>query len=328
MSTNAPNRELTLQVVDFLEHIGIDVSFKRFTTDNVQIRCPFARISGHRDGVDSNPSLGMKITQDKGFMWHCFTCGRKGRSLIGFIKELQTTGVISDATEAYRLQNAIQVKFPDFYDDDDTGEKQKAYSLDSFVKATHSRAAITYHTKKRRIANDVADDCSLYFDRAHHQVVFPCYSYEDDKLHGWVAHYITGRKPKYSNNFYTGDFLYLEWLIDATSVIVVEGMYDAIKIYSHLKALNMLHAYSVVGTFGSEVSMRQVDKLVQKADRVLLMGDNDDAGIKMEQRIFTMIRRRNPFVYKLPYVGKDPDEVSLKAFVGVIKSRVPFRSLI
>ncbi len=329
---------LTTRVVEFLESIGIDVSFKRFTNDNVQIRCPFAtlgtEISGHQHLVDSNPSLGIKITTD-GFMWNCFTCHRKGRSFISFVNALQKYNLVKDSVDAYAIQNSVKVSFPDYYEQwIDNPSDEKIIDLSKFVSAYQSKAVREYHDKIRKAKgssnynHEVFQDCDVLYSREMHQIIFPQYDCDiKDIPVGYVEHYINGRKPKYNNNFDTGSYLFLEWMAKGKIGIIIEGMYDTIKVYQHLKSLDMLKTHSAVGMFGSEVSSIQINKIVRLFHTIIIMGDNDDAGIGMEKRIYFGVRRKMPLIFRLRYNGKDPDQVTLKQFERIIKSPTTFRTI-
>ena len=146
----------------------------------------------------------------------------------------------------------------------------------------------------------------LRYDKAVQQVIFPAFNYEDS-LVGTVRKSIVGAWPKFSNDFDTGSYLYLEWLIgEAKTGIIVEGMYDALLVYHHLRKLDKLNEYAVVGTFGAKITNIQIKKMLTFFDRIVLMGDHDDAGIAMERNVYQRIRKRLPHVYRLRYLGKDP----------------------
>lgn len=307
------------RVIDFLTQIGIDVTYKRFSTSNIMIRCPFAKVSDgrHSDGVDKNPSLGLKIHAN-GMLWNCFTCMRKGRSFISFIRELQRYSLIKGGISAYEIQNSIKVNFPSFYEEYSDNERSKEFSLNvaDFVPASDSKESMHYHLA-RGIRAETLDDAGVLFNRNTKQVVFP----QRDRngiVVGWVQHYINGRRPKYYNNLYTDQCLYLSWLVKGTTGIVVEGMYDALKVYQHLRDTDS-QEYSVVGTFGAEVKSSQIAMLLDMFDRLILMGDNDDAGIRMEKTIYKSVKSKFPAVWRFEYTGKDPQKISLKQFSRIIK---------
>src|SRR5690606_16370679 len=93
--------------------------------------------------------------------------------------------------------------------------------------------------------------------------------------------------------------------------IITEGMYDVLRTYYYLKELNLLDKYSVVGTFGAEVSVPQFRKIKEYFDRIILYGDNDSAGVGMERDIYKAVRRSIPIILKFNYKGHDAGKVKL-----------------
>lgn len=322
MKSSRAEELLRLQVIDFLESkIGLDVSYKRFTNKNVQLRCPFAKVSGHTKEIDSNPSLGLKITTN-GFLWNCFTCHRSGRSLISFINALKKEGAITTKVSAYELQNSIEVSFPKFYEKYSFNEKEEFQgTLKDFRVLTKN--FYKYNEEKRGVSKSTIKDLSIMYNRETKQVIFPCFD-SRKKLHGYISHYTNGRLPKYSNNFDVGDLLYLEWLIQGDIGIICEGMYDTVVTYQHLKNLDMLNNYSVVNTLGSEVSDTQIKKMIKHFRILILFGDNDSAGIEQEKSIYNRVKSKIPLVYKLSYRGKDPATVNFSQFQNIIKKPILF----
>lgn len=309
------------RMVGFLEGIGLDVTYQRFSTDNLMLRCPFAKVGGHSNEIDKNPSFGIQITT-AGIRYNCFTCHRKGRSLIQLVEELQEANLIDTGMSPYELQNSIKIEFPGFYDEVDMNtKKQKAISLADY--STNHPEFLTYNVKKRRIDKNLIEIFRLRYDVKTERVIFPCYNKENGLI-GLVKHYINGKLPKYKNDFNAGNSLYGEWLIHGKVIIVVEGMYDVITIYKHLRDLKLLGTFSVVGMYGAEVTFEQCNMLVKHANAVILMGDNDFAGITMERDIYRMTNKKLPLVYRARYEGHDPDKLTKEKFNDALNNRVLF----
>ncbi len=321
------NDQIRDATINYLGSIGIDVAYQRFTNDNIMLRCPFAKVGGHTHTIDSNPSFGIKVTRN-GFTFNCFTCGRKGRSLIALVNMMNAEGVSDvNVQSVYDLQNSLQVQFPKW---DETfilnpREEVKHDALKNFKKKS---LPMFKYNLKRGIRRSIGETFELHYDFENSKIIFPVFNY-DNKLVGTVEHSIIGELPKYKNSdFDSGSYLYPEWLIKGGIGIVVEGMYDTIKVYQHLKDWDMLRDYSVVNTFGSKVSAKQKRKLVKYFDRLILMGDNDMAGIKMERDIYDSIRKKLPLIFKANYRGSDPAEIGKQKFKIYLDQIVPFRSLV
>jgi 5S rRNA maturation endonuclease (ribonuclease M5) len=260
------------------------------------------------------------------FGLHVSNCHRKGRSLIKFIQELQRYKLISTKYNAYELQNSIRIEFPDYYEQwHDNAPEKRIVNLDEWKKLTPR--FYEYNHEVRKLNDDVIKDVRLHYNRETKQVIFPAYDYSGE-LMGYTEHFINGRLPKYSNKVDPRDLLYLEWLVRGKKIIVVEGMYDAIKIYQHLKVLKLLKEYSVVGTFGSEVSQGQIDKLVMLGDTLFLMGDNDRSGALMEKSIFRLASKKMPMIFRYDYTSHDPDKTTLKHFAKVIQNPLLYNAKI
>lgn len=322
------NRQLKTAIILMLEQLGLDVEVVRETNGNLQIRCPFANCAGslHTDGIDNNPSFGIKLNGGR-FQFNCFTCSdKKGNSLIEFIQLLIEHGVVKDKGNAFSLQNAIKIKFPKYYEKIVPEEKESA-ELDLSVYEEWDSEFYSYNGS-RGLEKDTIEECELLYDMINKRVIFPVKNRRKENV-GFVSHSIEGRKPKYSNECDTGKYLYLEWLIKGKIGIICEGIYDALLTYQHIRNLGLLDKYSIVGMFGAEITTMQIKKLAFNFDRLVLMGDNDEAGIKMEQTIWKRLHKKIPLIMKVRYKGKDPGEIkSQEKFKNYFyNNMLPYNSL-
>lgn len=300
------NRNVREALLDALVQLGIDATVHRETNNNLMIQCPFAVISGHSKDFDSKPSFGLRLSE-RGFQWNCFTCGRSGVSFVDFVDALVEEKVIRNSGDAYSVQNSIQIQYPDFYGDKNSEEKKLPTpdELEGFDKFT--RKFLDYN-QGRGLSLATIKRANLMYDVKNRRVIFTCYDF-DGKYLGNVGRSIEGDKRFY-NSIDTGDILYLEWLVKEDTIgIVVEGMYDALLVLQHIYSLGLQYAYSVVGMFGAKVSVNQCKRLINKFDHLILMGDNDEAGIKMEKTIYNMVKKRITVVERLEYNGHDPGSI-------------------
>lgn len=320
------NRQLKTAIILMLEQLGLDTSDCRETNSNLMFKCFFAGVkdSVHSDGIDTNPSFGIKVT-NTGFYYNCFTCNLRGRSLIEFIQMLIEHGVIKDKGNAFSLQNAIKIKFPKYYEKIVPEEKEKEFDLDIYEELDSDFYAYNFG---RGLDKETIEECGLMYDLPMKRVVFPVKNRQKENV-GFVSHSIEGRKPKYSNECDTGKYLYLEWMIKRTTGIITEGMYDTLLTYQYIRNLGLLSEYSVVGMFGAEITSMQLKKLANYFDRLILMGDNDEAGIKMEQTIWKRLHKKIPLIRKVRYNGKDPGEIkSQEKFKKYfLNNMLPYNSL-
>lgn len=315
------NEALTKKVVEFLEGYGIDVTYQRFTNYNVQLRCPFAPVGvGHRDSVDRNPSFGLKVT-NQGFLYNCFTCGERGRSLIEFIEALQSYGLVSDKMDAYKLQNSIHPAFREF---GASVERDNPEIVVHKLPGDGSSKDVDFlrYNLYRGVKAETIRSLKLRYVKDVKKIIFPILG-KGNTLKGYVEHKIDNAFPKYSNEVNKSENIYPEWLIkDNTVGIVVEGMYDAVVTYQHLADIGWLSKYSVVSMMGSKIARRQVEMVTSYFSTVILYGDNDYAGIMMEESFYKMAKAKLPNMYRVKYIGNDPAEVDIADFRSNFTSRV------
>jgi 5S rRNA maturation endonuclease (ribonuclease M5) len=323
------NEALQSQILEYLRGVGIRIGTTRSSSGNIMFGCPFAPVSGHRNSIDSKPSFGIKMT-DEGFKAHCFTCKRSFRTFVAFMLELQKEGLVKTIGNPYQIQNSFKVVFPRYNERIDVApDETRTESIEEAVKHfdANSKEFLDYNLNKRGLTKDILVDANLLYDMKNKQTVFP--QIDNGKLVGYVSHYIDGRLPKYANNFNTESYLYLGWLSKAKTAIVVEGMYDALRIYMFLKQLKLLERFSVVGCFGSNVGLHQVSAMRKKFAQLILMGDNDQAGIDMEKRIYTRLSKQVPLIWRARYDYQDPAKIpTAKTLAHVLEGVTLYKSIV
>lgn len=316
-------------ILKFLEKLGLDVSVYRLTNNNIMIRCPFAE-NTHVNGTDHKPSFGIKIGSG-GFLYNCFTggCDHSGHSILEFVEDLVAEGIIkANPDEALHLQNSLKIEFPE-YEETYQEEIGREVDLELREKRNIDNPKFVLYNNKRGIRVETLNKLDVEYDRENRIINFPVFD-RRKKLVGFIDHNMGRSDPKYYNrDFDKRLYLYLEWLItEGTIGIVVEGVYDAILVYQHLMDLDLLHKYSVVSLLGTKVPPQQLDKLNKYFDRLILMGDNDVAGIDMEQRIWRGLNRRLPLIYKAYYKENDPGNIfNAEQFYNYISNRVFFKKI-
>jgi len=311
------------KLIKFLEELGIDVTYKRFTSNNVMIRCPFAKVSGHAKQYDNNPSFGLRLSNN-GFYYNCFTCGRRGRSIIQFVDALVKEGVIAKKITGYELQNSIKSRFPKYTET--VEDNEEALYVKNVDGIDYDNRKIFTYNRKRGLNKKTIRIAKIGYLKKYSSVIFPVYDY-NNVLRGYVYHRIDGRLPRYKNKLDTSNVFYLEWLIQGTKGIIVEGIYDALITYQHLRQLKLLNEYSVISTFGTSFSTQHLRLLVHYFDTLIIYTDNDIAGIKMEKKLIKFLRKKLPSMYSIEYEGKDPAEVNRNDFYHLLKSIKPAGTL-
>jgi len=119
------------------------------------------------------------------------------------------------------------------------------------------------------------------YDEEQRRAVFPVRRANGD-LVGMVGRAISKRtRPKYLNyfDFDKGRYLYGENMVKmGTSIVVCEGLLDALAAWQSLAHAGRLDDYSVTSFLGSIATRHQLRKLVKLTDEVILFLDNDPAG--------------------------------------------------
>lgn len=315
--------ELTNKIMQKLGEIGVDISYHKVSNNNIIIRCPFAHISGHSKGYDSNPSFGFKVVERKGFVYNCFTCKRHGNSFIKLYEELKKYGIVNVKLNPYDIQNEIIISTLSKKRREEKEPTKEVYSL--IGTPDYSNIKFIEYNLKRGINVNTLKDLRLRYVEQTNDIIIPAYDFYGH-YKGYIKHNPSNLKKKYINKFYDKDFLFMEnkILLKGKKGIVVEGVYDAIKIYQFLSELNLRYEYSVVSLLGSSPTKMQLDLLIDYFSSLLLMGDNDEAGIKMEKTVYNILKYKIPNIWRIKYEKSDPAELTKEEFEKYLHKIRPF----
>lgn len=103
-----------------------------------------------------------------------------------------------------------------------------------------------------------------------------------------------------------GDYFFNEQdLIDKPTVIICEGEHDAMRIWESLTRHSS--TLGVIATSGN-ISEVKWSKLINSDKRFILAFDDDDAGLKYEQKFFLKVGRIDGYLRSTDPTLKDPDE--------------------
>ena len=150
---------------------------------------------------------------------------------------------------------------------------------------------------------------------------------ENSQLVAYVGRAVNGQEPKYRfpAGFRKSQVLFnLDRAIQtrADQVIVVEGFFDALKVYQAGHP-------AVVALMGASFSQRQSELLLSHFARVTLMLDGDETGRSAAEVIAQLLRPKVP-VTKVELPNRvHPDQLSsaeLNALVGPASWTFPFKS--
>jgi DNA primase len=169
--------------------------------------------------------------------------------------------------------------------------------------------AIEYF-KSRGITKDSVDRYKLGYSVSQDMVTIPVHS-PDGICLGFVGRSIEGKVFKNTQDLPKSKTLFNLWRNKRVDkIFVVESSFDAIR-------LEQVGAHAVA-TLGATISKEQRKLLKQYFNQVIALGDNDDAGTNMSNKLITDLGSGKCIVAKLPDNVKDVSDLSdeqLKEFV-------------
>lgn len=229
-------------------------------------------------------------------VYHCFRCGASGR-----VKDNHPRlGEYERAVQAFfgrsPHEEELQVELPAEY------KKLSGPAGDSIQKGI----AINYIVGQRQVWNSELNDYQIgYCGSGYYRgrVIIPVFG--KGKLSYFVARSYTKLEPKYLNPhvekkdilFWSRDFEKNPFKI----VAVCEGVFDAIRLNRVLPAVALL---------GKEASFEQYMAILERAEKILVMLD-EDAQVNATRLHFQFQRGGRRSLVVVPS-GKDPAEVPEK----------------
>jgi DNA primase len=169
-----------------------------------------------------------------------------------------------------------------------------------------------------------------YYDRFRDRIMFPIRDV-DGRVVGFGGRTLSGEEPKYMNSpeseiYHKKGVLYgldrsRDYIRRKKEAIVVEGYMDLLSLYrAGIK--------NVVATLGTSLTRDHAALLRRYTDRVIVVFDGDEAGIKASIRVLEVFLEEwiSPFMVTLPK-GQDPasliSEDRRDEFVGLVEGATP-----
>jgi len=287
---------------------------KRITINDTEIRstCPI-------HGGDNPTAFVWNL---ENHMWYCFTecgCGGDVFQFVANIHDLDINNEFKTVinTTASELdidisnlelgeranRNKKELRAWLAYCDNVNNKKNKAFE----IKTLGQRFVLNSY---RNLTPDILKRYNVTYNGTYKRVQFPIYD-EDGNCVGAVLRRTNEadnkkwiNRPKGLN---TGEVLYNLNNIPETqlTVRIVEGVYDALNLIS-------LGIDNVVCTFGAHLTDEQIDLIISRFLNVILMYDNDNAGIKATVKAIKRLSHlANVYVSDLSKVNKkDPGELT------------------
>lgn len=251
---------------------------KGFTLINVsgsEYKMQCINQSAHDDGEDTNWSLFINV--DKGVAF-CQACGLK------ISETAMTRWLLGDDLDDFQLQ-ALTLK---------GALKRIKNAEEPFLQEAEEFSMMPpssvwdrdYRGISKEFLQSVgAKHCRV--GRYENRIIFPIYV--NSRLRGFDSRALGDEKPKYlrSKGFdAVNEGLYpLDYVMACrpSYVLLCEGIFDSLNAN--------FHGFPALNIFGTQMGMQKVALLMSTgASEVVMMLDNDDAGIKATQRIVAEIK--------------------------------------
>jgi DNA primase len=269
------------QVRRILTGAGIDIEAE-YGTDYI-IFCPYH---------NNNRTPAGEVSKEHG-MFFCFGC-QTTKTLIEFVMYtsnrtyFEAVRYIKSKEQDSSIEDSVNkalINKPDFIQYDELLIKR----LNN--QALESPRAIRYF-EGRKITKESIDKFNLGYSEKQDSVTIPMHS-PDGMCIGFVARTIEGKDFKNTPGLPKGKILFnLHRIKTSNTVYVVESSFDAIR-------LDQV-GFPAVATLGANVSAAQIRLLEKYFNSIVLIADNDDAGIIMRDKL---IEKLGPVVTSV-YIDK------------------------
>jgi DNA primase len=256
----------TQQIHRVLTGAGIDIEAE-YGTDYI-IFCPYH---------NNNRTPAGEVSKESG-LFFCFGC-QTTRSLVELIMHMtsrtyfETVRFIKSKeteTDIEAVINKALHQIPDFVQYDELLIKRLN------KQALDSPRAMTYF-EGRRLTRESVIKFDLGYSEKQDSVVIPMQS-PDGMSIGFVARTIEGKEFKNTPGLPKSKILFNLHRVKASKIVyVVESSFDAIR-------LDQV-GFPAVATLGANVSSSQIELLKRYFTGVVLVADNDDAGMIMAERL-------------------------------------------
>ena len=235
--------------------------------------------------------------------FYCFSCGTS-ISLIEFVSRI--TGKTSFESIRFIDSQKQNINIVDEVEKALVQEPEFLPYDEVLIRRLHSQANQSDRAKdyylNRNISQESMNKFLLGYSGNQDMVVIPINSPDGNIFVGFVARSVEGKEFKNTPGLPKSKVLFnLHRVKGFSQVYVVESSFDAIR-------LDQCGIPSVA-TLGSSVSNIQCELLSKYFNNVIVVGDNDDAGKSMQEKIFTKLGNRATLV-SLPKRYKDIGEMT------------------
>ncbi len=283
----------------------------KFIGDEIYSTCPFE--SNHKKGIDKRPSFYAKTSSDSISPYFCHACHESGT--LEFLARSKGYSELCESILIGENDDWNRFKKPNREEEKSIPE----FLLDKFSGVVHNSVLnrdINLHTVKVwEIGYDAFNMRTTLPVRKRdgalvglsgrsvvdHKIKYAHYSWDtrDNILRPWIDH---SREDDFVR-FEKGRYLFGEHLIKNKELVITEGHFDAIKVWSA--------GFSAVAIMGSYPTMDQMKKIISYSEKVYAMFDNDDHGNDCRKRLQNTVGGFIPvFWAKIKEGKKDPGDMT------------------
>ena len=248
--------------------------------------------------------------------WHCWTCNSAGFSIRSLFCKLKVKELYFE--ELYKVVGKHWVR------NENKEERPVNLSLpEEFIPlwkpSNHSEygIAMSYIQKRGVTMDDILRYNMGYCEVGDYgkRVLIPSYDGQGDVNFFAARAYYEGNTYKYMLSPWPKDIIGFELFINWNEPItLVEGTFDAIAVRNN-----------VIPLFGTSMSDKLKEKIILSGiDRVNVVLDSDEAGVKGAIRIYDFLQGFDINVHLVRLEDKDPSVLGFESVTKIIESSKPF----
>ena len=257
------------------------------------------------------------ISMDKGHPFGCFRkkkCGKKG-NIYTLIKDFKWD--IKTYSKSSKLVN------PFSKDVEEIGEEKEPITIPKILGYKRIYES-DYLFKRGFTKEDLLEHefgVTFFEQNLLNRVIIPCYVRNELKTYTARLTYNSDVIQKYYNSPFseTSKCVYRLSDVNSDTLIVVEGVFDKIRVYKYLKQLKMDKEISCVCTYGAKVSNYQLKMFFQRGVKSVIFFYEHDVKKELDSAIQKTINYGRFNVFYARYSENiDPDDFTLEQFVETL----------
>jgi len=237
--------------------------------------------------------------------FNCFSC-YESRSLIELVMHLTRKNFF----QATRFIDSMEIESDIVSLMDSMLKSEPVFDPydELLIKRLHTQAinsprAMRYY-EGRRISEESINKFSLGYSDNQDMVIIPMMDPAGTMFVGFVARSVEGKDFKNTPKLPKSKILFnLHRAKKYDTVYVVESSFDAIRLDQN--------GVAAVATLGANVSNTQCELLVKYFNNIIVVGDNDDAGKSMQEKVLDKVGKRATLI-SIPSRFKDIGDMTDK----------------